>query len=68
MVDPRRLDIIVKFEGTKVLRHSINVDESGQGNTQPSPNAVLSYRQKLALTLSGAMVMVFLVLMMFVAT
>ncbi len=68
MVDARWLDIIVKYEGIEALRPSINVDESGQDNTHMSPNAALSNRQKLALVLSGATVVVFLLLMMFVVT
>ena len=68
MVDPRWLDIIVKYEGIEAVRPSINVDRSDQDNTHLSPDAALSNRQKLALALSGTTVLVFLVLMMFVAT
>lgn len=68
MVDPRWLDIIVKFEGINAVRPSINVDDSGGDNTHLSPNSSLSNRQKLALALSGATVVVFFLLMMFVAT
>jgi hypothetical protein len=65
MVDPRWLDVIVKFEGIKAVRPSIKVDES---DTHLSSNGALSNRQKFTLTLGGAMVMVFFLLMMFVAT
>ena len=68
MVDARWLDIIVKYEGIEALRPSINVDRSGQNNANLAPDAALSNRQKLALALSGATVVVFLVLMMFVVT
>jgi hypothetical protein len=66
MVDPRWLDIIVKFESINAVRPSINVDESGQENTHLPPNSALSNMQKLAL--SGATVVVFFLLMMFMAT
>jgi len=65
MVDPRWLDVIVKYEGIKALRPSINVDESGQDNTHLSPDTALSNRQKLALAFSSATVVVFLLIMMF---
>ena len=68
MVDPRWLDIIVEFEGIKAVRPSINVDESGQDDTHLVSNGALSNRRKFTLALCGAMVMVFFLLMMFVAT
>jgi len=68
MVDPRWLDIIEKFEGIEGLRPESNINESGQSNTNLPSNAAPSNRRKLALALSGAMVVVFIVLMMFVAT
>ena len=68
MVDPRWLDIIVKYEGIEAVRPSINVDGSGQSNANLSSNAAPPNRRKLVLALSGTTVLVFLVLMMFVAT
>jgi hypothetical protein len=68
MVDPRWLDVIVKYEGINALSPSINVDESGQDNTHLSPNAALLKKQKLALALSGATMVVFFLLMIFVPT
>lgn len=65
MVDPRWLDVIVKYEGIKSLRPAINVDESGQINTNLPSNAAPSNRRKLALAISGVMVVVFLLLLMF---
>lgn len=68
MVDPRWLDVIVKYEGIEAVRPPINVDESGQDNTHLSPDAVYSNKQKLALALSGVTVVVFFLLIVFAVT
>jgi hypothetical protein len=67
MVDPRWLEVIVKYEGIEAVRTAIKEDQSGRYNSHLSPNAALSNKHKLAMALSGATVVVFFLLIIFVA-
>ena len=68
MVDARWLDIIEKFEGIEALRPAISVDGSGQSNANLPHKAAPSNRRKLVFAFSGVMVVVFLLVMIFLAT
>lgn len=65
MVDARWLDIIEKFEGIEGIRPAININESGQFNANLPSNAAPSNRRKMVVAISGVMVVVFLLLLVF---